>query len=142
MNAETRPNLDRRVSTLWPTSSRSGRAGMKHDCGPYGLLTVRAAAAVAGVHPSTIHARVRDGVEGADLVRHRMPGYCQGPGRKPDFDKPVHSSHGQSFALGIMLFRHYGLRPPTAEQLQSYLDCSRAQSYRYVRAYKDALGLP
>lgn len=60
------------------------------------------------------------------------------------FKHSVSTTNGGSWlALGVQLYRLFGEQAPTVVQIQRhYSGISRATAYRWVRGYKDALGLP
>lgn len=149
MNAEFRPNLDRRVSTLVPVNANKvgarrpyQKGGTRYDFGPLGHLTLKDASEATGLPIKTLSDRLRRNLEPAALLSpymQRRPSLAP-PGKM--FENPAGVYQGQSLALGIYLFRAYGMTPPTSQALITHLNCSRAQAYRLVRAYKDAIGLP
>lgn len=116
-----------------------------HDFGPqHGKMTIAQAAEKFGISKTAMYYRLKTGkpMEKLTQAGHLNNGRKHHKDRKPAYSLVGGFGGFSGVGLGIQLFRWYGETVPTWQKIQRDTGCSRAQAYRIVRTYKDALGLP
>src|SRR5688500_272310 len=105
------------------------------DCGPYGRMTVRQMAKLAGIHENTMYGRLSHGLTPQQAIEYVRP--------KPKLGKPAWTLDGMrtsgtiTIAAAVRIARMFPDKPPSVKVLQERLGVCRATAYRWRAAFID-----
>jgi hypothetical protein len=128
------PEVDRPIV---PALCVKGRKPQLFDCGPeHGHLSMRQAAAIAGVKWSTIRKRIHMGETGAALVAPSRTGHFADPGGRPSCESMME--------IAMRLARAFPRHVPTSKEIQAVapMSLSAADNWRRSIALAISRALP